>query len=452
MSPGRALRRNRSLPATEYWAKASVRISIILISFLLNGDFHPDLVPGGDGSGVQQYLGLALWLIIFVATAYLPPILKIDWSAGLYANLAPYAFAIASSFWSFNPSSSFPKSATMLIVLIAAWRVTVTVSWAEIILWTQHGLVAVCVLSAMVAIFLPGIGVMNDYLHAGQWCGLFSSKQTLGFCGAILVYIAATRLMNGAPALYGWSSIFMGAITLLASGSRGAGGLAVASLLAVYAMRSSRTMVIVLAYAPFLMGIAGALLIAYLVQTGNRFIVVFGANLDFTERTFIWQHAIRFFSEAPWFGFGLNGFWTRSDITELYLERYGWLLENFHNGYIAIAVETGVVGFFLFLLGYWFFAARIRIIAQNRYLNEPDVAFCVSFVCMMFFIDFTETFFLRSTNFRATMLTMITALAFSRPFAVTVARSNSRRRDKETQAPPPQRSRRPGSPPALEAR
>jgi len=47
-------------------------------------------------------------------------------------------------------------------------------------------------------------------------------------------------------------------------------------------------------------------------------------------------------------GFGLNGFWTDSNIYYQYQRLHGWVLDNYHSGYIAIIVETGIIGFILF--------------------------------------------------------------------------------------------------------
>ncbi|GLI92934.1 O-antigen ligase family protein [Methylocystis echinoides] len=397
------------------WAGALTRLSLILISFLLNGDFHPDLLPGGEGSNFQQYLGLTLWVTIIVATLYLPPLRQMEGSFGIYANWAFYTIAIASAAWSANVESSMMKSAAMLIVLAGAWRLTLTFPWEELLACVQHGLFSICLFSTLMAIFVPSIGVMSDYLHAGQWSGLFASKQTLGFCSDMLLYLSTFRLMNDRRNRYSWIGVALAILCLIGSGSRGSGVLAVAAVLATYAMRKWRALGCILAFVPFILTLIGALLISYLLYTQNRFVVIGGAWLDFTQRTYIWQHALRFFWDAPWFGFGVNGFWTQRNVKDLFLERYQWFLDNYHSGYIAILMETGLVGYILFAIAGLCFALRMNRLVRGRALPERQTSFAIIFACLLYIIDFTETYFMRSTNLRTTMLAIVTALAFSRP-------------------------------------
>ena len=75
--------------------------------------------------------------------------------------------------------------------------------------------------------------------------------------------------------------------------------------------------------------------VAYLVTTGNDSIRVFGYNVNFTERSFDWQYALSHWSERPYLGFGLNGFWTNPDIYKKYRRLHGWVLDNYHSGYIS---------------------------------------------------------------------------------------------------------------------
>ncbi len=419
MSPRRALIAETMRARMEARATFLIRLSLVLIVFVLNGDFHPDITPGGEGSNFQQYLGLLFWMLVITSSFFVTPRLEIEWSAGLYVILAFFGLAMASAFWSENIQTSLLKSTAQLLVLIGAWRLTLTFPWQDITACMQMGLFAICFLSAGMAIFFPSIGVLSDYMHGGQWSGLFSSKQSLGICAAMLLFFSTFRLMHGASSPYSWISIALSVLCLLASGSRGGGALAVAAIGAIYFMRKWRALARALAFAPLIMGFAGAGVIAYLLYTQNRYLVVFGASLDFTERTYIWQHALKFFWDFPWLGAGINGFWTRGVVKDLFLERYSWFLDNYHSGYIAILTETGLVGYLLFLLAYFSFAFRIRDIIDKSLLPQSQMAFCVAYSFLLFVINFTETYFLRSTNILATQSIMILALAFARPVTIS---------------------------------
>lgn len=407
-------------------AAGCIRFSLPLIAFLLNGNFHPDISLGGADSNSQLVVGLLFWLAVIASTFFLRPILEIEWSFGLYVTFAFFGVAIASGLWSDNAQGSLLKSAAQLVTLIGAWRLALTFPWEEIVAGFQRGLFAVCLLSAAAAIFIPSIGLVHDFMHEGQWCGLFSSKQTLGVCAALLLFFSTSLLLNGAGALYSWASIALSVVCVLGAGSRGGGALAVAATSASYFMSKSKGIAHTLAFMPFVMSVAYVGIIAYMLHTQNRYIVVFGQSLDFTSRTFIWQHALRYFWDWPWLGAGVNGFWTKSVVKSLFIERYGWFLDDYHNGYLAIVMETGIVGYALFLLAYLLLAFRINSPEHRAAFSKRQTLFGLSYVCLMFTINLTETFFLRSTNTLTTQLVMVSAFVFARPVAALKAsRSNA---------------------------
>ena len=155
-------------------------------------------------------------------------------------------------------------------------------------------------------------------------------------------------------------------------------------------------------------------LIAYFVETGNARLLLFGEALDFTERTFIWQHALSYYSAAPWLGVGINGFWTQPDVKALFIEHHRWFLNDYHNGYIGIAMETGAIGYALFSLSYLFYALDIGRSLRRGAALADEAGIALLYTCLMFFIDFTELVFMRSTNIAATMIAMCFFMAYAR--------------------------------------
>ena len=145
----------------------------------------------------------------------------------------------------------------------------------------------------------------------------------------------------------------------IGSGSRGGGALALAACVILYLSQRSISWMKIFAYGPIIMTVAAAILIIYLYITGYAYLPLFGVEVDLTERTFIWQYAISHIDDAPFFGYGINGFWTIKRIYDVYEQNHGWVLDNYHNGYIGIVVETGIVGFLLFSLSSVVFAARV---------------------------------------------------------------------------------------------
>ncbi|TYO66709.1 O-antigen ligase family protein, partial [Bradyrhizobium hipponense] len=194
---------------------------------------------------------------------------------------------------------------------------------------------------------------------------------------------------------------------VIASESRGAGavalaagGLLVSSLWSIRCMR-------LYAVLPFVMCILAALLILYFYVTGYDSIHLGDATIDLTERTFIWQYAISHFNDAPLLGFGINGFWTLPSVYDYFEQSHGWVLDNYHSGYIAIAIETGLFGYLLFTTSVFLFSNKVLYLIATRAINRFHCALIIGFVVLSFQTNFTETMFLRSTMFTSVLLVAI---------------------------------------------
>lgn len=396
----------------EAWTRDAIRWALTLLAFFANSNFHERMIPGGEDSVAQQVIILLMWSTIIVLSFLRRPVLAIDWTPGLWMSVLFYALAVISCLWT-QDYVGVSKSIAMTTSLLGAWRLTVSLPFDDIVECALNALMALSLASIGLALAVPDIGVLSDFQHPGQWNGIFITKQALGIAAAVQLFLAAYRLLTTRRRRAYYVSVALAAIVCaLGAGSRGGGALAIVSVLCVFMTGRSVGFARTLAFAPTLMALVGVWLIWYMTTTGYAYIYAFDTAIDFTERTFIWQHALAHFSNAPWFGYGLNGFWGLKEVKDVFLEHHGWFLGNFHDGYIAIVMETGVVGLFIFIVSYLFYAARIQAQIDRSGELSRDIAFSLVFTCMIFFIDFTETYFLRSTNMLATFLMINIFIAF----------------------------------------
>lgn len=415
-------RRRRPAPqAQDSWSGPATKTALVLISFFSNGNFGGGIVPFGEDSNFQQYVGLALWIIVAAISAFRRPVLRFDGSAGLIGCVAFYGLAVVSALWSGSPAASLSKAAALGIIAFSAYRLVLTLDFDEIVESLLHGLAALCLLSLLVAVLVPSIGVDATWMHAGAWQGVFVQKQSLGVCAALLLFFSASRLIGPFRQLWRARNLYYGGAAALAvvcaaaSGSRGGGAMAALAVTGIYFARASSTVAKAMAFFPFAMCLLGAALIAYFVQTGAPVLLLFDTPFDFTERTFIWQHALRYFWDAPWLGFGINGFWTLPEVKALFIERHRWFLSDYHNGYIGIVTETGMVGYAVFAASYWFYGRDVRRRVVGEGAASGDFGLALVYTCLMFLINFTELFFMRSTNVQNTMIIMSFFVAYAWP-------------------------------------
>ncbi len=397
-----AIWKTRSV-GVEKIAKAAISCSITVNVVASMGTFNTVLLPT-ELTFLQQAVALLMWSVLIYASAFVRPRLRLQFNSDLTALVAFYTFAVLSVFWTSLNGAAIMKSAALAMTTFGAFCLITRIDIDEIVRATAFGLFILVAASAFCAIAVPDIGVDHSWMHDGQWQGVYESKQTLGFVGAYLMFFACYLKVRG----QGWAAFLvtflLAATSVLASGSRGAGAVALAACaLLVTSMWSVRCMRVYAAL-PFVMCILAGFLILYFYVTGYDAIHVGDASIDFTERTFIWQYAISHFDDAPLLGFGINGFWTVPSIYDYFEQNHGWVLDNYHSGYIAILMETGFLGYTLFAASVLLFSNKVLHLISAQSINRSHCALIIGFVALSFQTNFTETTFLRSTMFTSVLL------------------------------------------------
>src|SRR5690606_10540335 len=80
---------------------------------------------------------------------------------------------------------------------------------------------------------------------------------------------------------------------------------------------------------------------------------VLGLSIDSNSRITLWLYGLTQMEGRELLGFGVDGFWTPARVIA-FRDLHGWVLDNFHNGYVTILVEGGLVGLGLALLAIGF--------------------------------------------------------------------------------------------------
>lgn len=410
---GHGARRSGGFPAVSTAIKAAL---IVVVMFSV-GSFNELIVRGFAAPNLQQYVALGLWCLIAFASLFRQRSLRIAPWTDTVLFVSFYGFAVLSTLWSNEAPGSVEKGVALLITTFGAYRLAVSLPLDEIIDSVIIGLFAVCAVSALLALFVPQIAVDQSWMHNGRWTGVFDSKQSLGTAGAFLMFFAAYRVMAHTRWLIFAMTFALAAACVLGSGSRGGGALAIASIAGLYLSRRSPALGRFLAVTPLLMMVLAACLISYMVASGNAFLPWFDEKLDFTQRTVIWEYALRHFPDTPLLGFGLNGFWNVPEIYHLFAREHGWVLDNFHSGYVAVVVETGIVGAILLGLSYVFWTRKVLWLGENGFISRSHFNLLINFTSLSFLINFTETFFLRSTNIISTLLVVLFFITCQTPAA-----------------------------------
>ena len=394
-------------------AKAIIKWSITINVVTSMGTFNTALLAV-EQTYLQQFAALSMWILLIYASAFVRPGLRLKLNPDMIAIIAFYVFAAGSVLWTNLDLAAIMKSAALAITTFGSFCLITRVDIDDIVKSTTRGLFILVAASAFCAAFAPDIGIDHSWMHNGQWQGIFESKQTLGFVGAYLMFFACYRKITGQRWLPFLVTLLLASTCVIASGSRGAGALALVACALLFTSLWWVKCMKVYAVLPFVMCIMAGFLILYFYSTGYDAIHLLDSTIDFTERTYIWQYAISHFDDAPLLGFGINGFWTIPSIYDYFEQNHGWVLDNYHSGYIAILIETGLIGYLLFTASVLLFSNKVLYLISTRSINRSHCALIIGFAVLNFQTNFTETTFVRSTMFTSVLLVAL-FLATCRP-------------------------------------
>jgi O-antigen ligase len=306
--------------------------------------------------------------------------------------------AIVSTLWSEEPGLTLRRS----IALVAPTALGVVLAQRftrpELLRILGWSLGIAAVLSALVSLAIPSVGISTLDEYGSAWQGVYTNKNSLGramaFGGTALVLVA---MESNRHRWLPWSAA--GLTLLLVALSRSATSLLIVlGMLALIPLfRSLRLRTPAAAAAWF-----GAVLLGVIVLTlalANES-VVFGAlgrDATLTGRTTLWAVVLASISEQPWLGYGYNAFWQGwSGSSALVLSEVGWDTPHAHNGFLDLALDLGLLGMAILVIGI--------LVASRAALRSARVSALASGVWPLVFLSFlllvnvTESSLLRQHN------------------------------------------------------
>jgi O-antigen ligase len=353
-------------------------LAIFLLIWLTAAPF-PDLAdprllePVGDGNLLGQ--ALAALLTIALVAFLLPK------DAGIVLKALTPILVVTFLWFAFSAVlSAHPALATRRLLLAA---LTIFQAAAFVLLPQDRdhfarllllGALTVLALCYAGVAFLPEFSIHHstDLVEpelAGAWRGFFTHKNGAGAGMVVLVFIGIFIARTLSPAL-GVLIIALALCFLAFTDSKSPLGLLAPVLIVSFVLARLRNPVakyVAAAGLPLTIGILtiGSVLFEPVHALVGRLI----SDPSFTGRDVIWRFAIDHIGQRPFVGFGFQAFWGTSDLVLAwtYLESWGYRASDAHNGFLNLAVMTGLVGLTLALI--WIFvqplADQIRTPAER---------------------------------------------------------------------------------------
>ncbi len=302
--------------------------------------------------------------------------------------------AFLSSFWSFDPVSTFRNSYVLLTTTLFAVAMASRLSPTACIQTILHALVLICVLSIVWVFLFPQDAVHQatdriQFQHAGLWRGVMSHKQGLGVISGLatgfVLFYGSTAFSS--PVIT-FAALASGIACLLGSGS--VTGLMTAILLSAMlyitywialsppqARKSGLAMLvgtIVFAYAGFHFGLLDFVM------------PLFGKSADLTGRAGEWPWVVaNINSNGALLGGGFSSGW----------EAFWAPTISIDNGYIEILGAFGYIGATFVLSVYvWALGAGFKLMLSAKRETAHIAVFPFNVMFIELFLNVTEASFM----------------------------------------------------------
>ncbi|MBB6182342.1 O-antigen ligase family protein [Pseudorhizobium flavum] len=308
-----------------------------------------------------------------------------------------------SAFWGAQHPDSYIKSLLLLNAGLTSVAIAVALPLEQTLRIIFLGLVTLMILSLITIVFFPGTGIENSWKHAGKWRGIVGQKNGFGTLAAFsFVAAVALPLKHRTSPSHQWLSLvgrigfaLLSLISLYMAGSRGS---LLISAIGIISLLISQMPKIVQRAA-----LVGAVVITLplfnivlsTIEVDADKVGVAGVVVDTDSRIKLWRFGFEQMAERELFGVGLASFWTEERKTQ-FSDANGWVLDNFHNGYITVLVETGVIGLLLYLFA--FGALYLLLIVSIGAIRDRYLALVFAYTNMFTVINLVENEIGRSTS------------------------------------------------------
>jgi exopolysaccharide production protein ExoQ len=335
-------------------------------------------IPGGTTGLVLLFLILSIFIGLRLPHVAFDDIVR-NWPL-----LVLPAIAVTSAVWSDYPDWSLRAGIQFLLTVIIGVIMGSCV---------KPGAMISALFSALALVTV--LGLFFGKFQGETPVGLFGSKNIYGYVCALLWFVALTVFVDRSRRrllrIVGLAVAGLTPLFLIGSRSTGAlvDSIAVLAIMMTLEFASRLEAKLRVGLLAFLCFVVLQLLIIFWVFADqiDQVLNFFGKDLTLTGRTMLWKIAYASIAENPIIGVGYQAFWRPENWKAQYL----WTASHqgigsgfhFHNTYIAVTVDLGVIGLF------WFIAIIVVILGRVGVILiylRPNPAQKLSIACLAFFI------------------------------------------------------------------
>jgi O-antigen ligase len=261
------------------------------------------------------------------------------------------AIVVISMTWSIAPDQTARRAFAVYCTTLGGIALAVRYRWTELAELTAACFAGLAVLSLVICLAIPSIGVMSE-IFPGAWRGMWAEKNAFGGNMALgfVVTVAAAALNPRRAKMWASFAMLMLGLVLMSTSKTslvslllGLGGL----MMVAFARRGPAAGVMTV----WVTVLGVAMFAAVMLFAADLFFGVLGKDATFTGRTKIWSAAMRQIAERPWTGYGYESVWTLEGPwgpLAWIVKDAGFKPQHAHNSWIEQWLGLGIGGLVAF--------------------------------------------------------------------------------------------------------
>jgi exopolysaccharide production protein ExoQ len=308
----------------------------------------------------------------------------------------------ASYFWSIAPDQTARRAFAVVCTTLGGVVMASRFRWSQIAEVTAIAFAVLAVLSLLVCLAVPRIGVMSE-IFPGAWRGLWVEKNVLGGIMALGFSIfASAAILNPRRALVWCGFAVLALFLVLMSQSK----TSLVSLL-LGAMAMGFIWIVqrgpAIGVASVWLAVSACVLVgAFIFFASDVFFELLGKDATLTGRTEIWTAIIRQIEQRPWTGYGYQAVWSdksgRGPFAWIVKEA-GFTPQHAHNSWLEQWLGMGLLG----LAAWGLFYLQTMMTAILAIFRHRGAYLVFPFLLMFSLITMTESIAVTFNDFRWTL-------------------------------------------------
>ncbi len=265
-----------------------------------------------------------------------------------------------SFFWSADPSLSLRRIGHLYMAIGGAFGVACLLNRKEMI-WMA--IFSMFLLTSFGILAEVSLGLFRPWRSGYRFCGLGHPNETALFAAVLAIAARVASIMSypnsklkGVFTLQNLAIgflIFALGIVLITKSRTTAGSLLVGLLVMQLAMSSVQRGVFLLTSLGICASIVGLFVAIVTTSTSNAIFGVASIGRSshvatLTGRLPLWEEIFKSIEDRPIFGFGYGAYWTTKRVED-FAQMFFWEPPNGHSIYVDCLVETGTIGFLIFV-------------------------------------------------------------------------------------------------------